>query len=356
MNLTPDALQSLSVKVVTMFMNKQASLSDAVAEVSLNQSLNPEQIKRLIEASNSIAYLRQLQSTSDRTFEFPVAEYNQVLSKMALPESLDTSPTTSPQVVEKQAEAQDFNFDFSEQEKVAMLAREVIGVKGGLEKMAFDKEELTYSLLQASGRLSKDPLALEKLTHVADEDSFKPLSSLLGKTGFEKSASVKEPAFGHIFKSSELKEAEALCGLYKQAVALLAKEKEMSDFYAKGLEILEKKAFLNPIAGAGWLIGKGITGAKNFATSTSKALINRSQLNKAVHRAQHINPKATKQDVLDKWHADAAIGGREVATKMNKFKPTPFAKMGVGTGLTLATAPLTEHKTNVWDTLHPKQY
>ena len=87
-DLTQELLQDIAVKVVSQFMTKQSSLSGAIADEAKAHELNPEQIKRVIEASNTIAYLRQLEDAHDRSFEFPVAEYRDVMGKMVLPDTV----------------------------------------------------------------------------------------------------------------------------------------------------------------------------------------------------------------------------------------------------------------------------
>ena len=84
-DLTPELLQDISVRVVSNFMTKQAGLSEGIAKEAKEMELNPDQIKRVIESSNTIAYLRQLEDATDRSFEFPVAEYNHVMGHLVLP-------------------------------------------------------------------------------------------------------------------------------------------------------------------------------------------------------------------------------------------------------------------------------
>ncbi|WP_274932984.1 hypothetical protein, partial [Francisella tularensis] len=63
------------------------SLSDGVAKVATRDSLNTEQISRVVEVVNQVAYLKFQQEASDKTFEFKVAEIPEVLTKMTTPSS-----------------------------------------------------------------------------------------------------------------------------------------------------------------------------------------------------------------------------------------------------------------------------
>lgn len=80
-----EQLQKLAVEVVSKYVNSGISLNDGIASVAKEQSLNLEQIKRLVESSNQLAYLKLLDSASDRTFEFPVADFETVKGLVTTP-------------------------------------------------------------------------------------------------------------------------------------------------------------------------------------------------------------------------------------------------------------------------------
>lgn len=86
--LTSERLQQIAVDCVTQFISKQASLNEAIAKEAMDLELNADQTKRVIEASNTIAYLRQLEKSADRTFEFDVADYNKVMTNMTMPDDM----------------------------------------------------------------------------------------------------------------------------------------------------------------------------------------------------------------------------------------------------------------------------
>ena len=136
MDLTPEALQNISVKVVSTYMLKQASLSEAIASEAKSLELNPEQIKRAIESSNTVAYLRQLEDAPNRSdLEFPVATYNDVMGRMVHEEKIKaqtleqlkkTNATTIP-VKGKQTIVKPLNTSFEDKIKNALTkAKEVV--------------------------------------------------------------------------------------------------------------------------------------------------------------------------------------------------------------------------------------
>lgn len=94
--LTPERLQEIAVGCVSQFIQKTASLNEAISKEAQALELNPDQTKRVIEASNTIAYLRQLEKSADRTFEFEVADYSKVMAHMCMPEDMLKSAGTPP--------------------------------------------------------------------------------------------------------------------------------------------------------------------------------------------------------------------------------------------------------------------
>jgi hypothetical protein len=249
--LTPEALQDISVKCVSKFMTKEASLSEVIAKEAQELELNSEQIKRVIETSNTLSYLRMIKDASDRTFEFPVAEYNQVLTKMAMPDSTLTvvvktaanSETTTDQT-ENSVKDQFENLPV--QEKMAMLRKEMLICREVLTKMAYDKETLKEELLAAAKLVNKDPLGLEKLAMVVEEDDY---DKMLALCNLEKKAGVNDL----VFLDSELINAKLVYSIYKEAETLLKTEAEMEDFLEKSAGVIT-----NVLSGAAGKIGQGI--------------------------------------------------------------------------------------------------
>ena len=56
-------------------------LGDSIAKTAKKQSLNPNQIQRVIELANSITHARLFQKEKDKTFTFPLAKLDDVLAK-----------------------------------------------------------------------------------------------------------------------------------------------------------------------------------------------------------------------------------------------------------------------------------
>lgn len=289
--LTPAILQEISVKCVSQYMSKQASLSEAICKEAMALELNPDQIQRTVEQVNTLAYLRQLEDAKDRTFEFPLADYKDVMAHMTLPEldksasedkekcdeddkkeekededkKKSKSDSESKEKSEDEAKKKDNPFErVSEQEKVAMLSREVLRCHQVLEKMAFDKEGLKIELVDNAALVGKSELALEKIAEVVAEEDF---DAMLALCGIEKKA-----AKNVVLTDDELLQARVTYSLYKEAKALVNQEAEMVEFVKRASALLEKEAFLGALAkGVGRMAGAGLNTAGRVAAGGAVA-------------------------------------------------------------------------------------
>ena len=228
MELTNDRLQNIAVKCVAQYMAKQASLSEGIAKEAQELELNPEQVKRVIETTNTVAYLRQLGDAPDRTFEFPVADYKTVMSRICLPEKRAEEEDEEEKKESKEEEKKESKEDEkkeseeaepSEQEKKAMLIMETRRCKEVLIKMAYDQEDLKQRLISAADSFRKDPFALEKLAEVVDEEDYSKMIKL---------CQISDRSLQDIVVTdSDVKEARKLYGLYKEAKISVAEETKL---------------------------------------------------------------------------------------------------------------------------------
>ena len=270
--LTPDLLQELSVRCASRYMAKQASLNEAIADEGRAMELNADQLQRVIETTNTVAYLRQLQDAPDRTFEFPVADYPGVMLKMAMPTDLfskEAEAKSSPTTQALPQPTSQVTPEFSQQEKVAMLSKELLKCAAVMDDILHEKARLTHTLLTKSASLGKSDFLLEKLAYVVDEEDFSPMANLLG---LEKTASLCKDL---VFTDKELDEVTSLYGHYKEAKALIQKEKSTEEFVKRAGSILNGAiGWIGSVIGRG--IGKGVGvlggGVKKAVTSPASSM------------------------------------------------------------------------------------
>lgn len=369
MDLTPDIVQNLSIKVVTRFMSKQASLDEAIASEAKSNELNPDQIKRIIEASNSIAYLRQLQDATDRTFEFPVASYDGVMQKLVLPENMDhrdgviaSDIGTAQVVAEKQAELiLDENKDYY----ISKIASEICRAKGSLEKFAHDKAALYMNITDLSLKVAQDKYAQEKIAMVTSDDSTKlvKIANLLPASNLATSL---------LFNKDELRDVTQLHDLYKQASDILEKEAEVLEFIENGEQFLKEAGFwggaLNFVKNPLESTSRGVAGAvgglgkKLFGGFSNRQAIGRAASSAEKNFSPEIKAKikagktTARDQVMDQFHQHSVTHGLPAAeAKFGFKKPGLVASIATPAVLTSAAfAPMMKHKTEVSSTLHPK--
>jgi hypothetical protein len=341
-DLTPSLLQAMSVRAVTSFMSKEASLTEAVAYEAKASELNPEQTRRLIEASNSIAYLRQLQDNTDRTFEFPVCRYEDVLNHMITPGVHVPRDAIVPEVISPLSKVATWSSCLTEHEKLAMISKEVISQKSYLTKLSYDKEECFYKINSAVKGLASEKNLMSKVAYVT-KDSPDDLARLRGLLGLTKSASEKV-----LFRDADLVRVEKLYGLLKQAEALVTEYNSVSASVGRATNALEKTAVFGFVGG---LIGKGIKGVSNLAVNTAK---NMSATSKGLDHMVGKVGIPNREAAISQYTSDAGMYGKDAAEAKHGFKLTTAGKLGVG-GIVSATAGLSlaKKEDSVWTKLHP---
>lgn len=396
--LTPERLQQIAVECVTQFISKQASLNEAIAKEAMDLELNSEQTKRVIEASNTIAYLRQLEKSADRTFEFEVADFGKVMATMCMPDDMLKAAGTPPWLDKDQdkkedskeddkgekkdksdkddskeeknkgedfgrnkngdkkdkdedkdekSESKDEDSDEEKQEKRAMLMKGYFSAKETLEKMAYDETSITMALVKAAGVVGKDRHGLEKLAAVVAAEDLDKTARLCG---LEKRAQEDI-----VVVARDLKDANAFYAVYKEAQAFLTKKAELADFVQRAETFLfkspvdlEKQAFLGMLArGVGYVAGRAVGALGGAAAGTVK---NFGAFSKASKRAGY---RSTAEGIKE---YDKIKGTQGLGAAYNKFggqKPGFGNRLVHSVGLTGALTATTglsmEHKNNVKD-------
>lgn len=248
-NFTPDFLKGVAVRVASQFLTNKKPLSSGVAEVATEYSLNNEQIKRLIEVVNQVTYLKLLPTADDRTFEFELAKYEDVLSLMTSPdpESLTmTDDTLSPIEIAAGAASdglakvasEEEAFDVGSQEKIAYLNKMVYSTRNQLEKIAEREVTLLDEIQKVVPQCREDESFMSKVAMVTDGDE--DLITKIARLVYDSS---KEWSTDGLFYEEELAQAKTTVGLLKEATELLKTKSELE-------EQLEKAAAIMPALNA----------------------------------------------------------------------------------------------------------
>jgi hypothetical protein len=245
-----ELIRNLSVKTVEGFLNDRVPLSVGIAKEASAHGFNPEQIKRTIEATNNIAYLKMLGEAQDRTFEFPVADYKEVLAHMVLPEGVphiaesqkEVQASAQTPVLEKtaadtKAAEREFILGLSKQAQFKLIETEYESNRKHLEHLNGYSSILAEKLIKQAQLVGKDPVAMDKLASVTEEDQFTQLSYLV--TGDVKA--YRDLGSYGMFKEASLRDVKELAALHKEARQVVDELKERKANHAR-LEPMVKKA------------------------------------------------------------------------------------------------------------------
>jgi hypothetical protein len=83
--LTEQTLEKLATTVVDRFFNEKVALTDGIVDAAQEENLNPEQVKRLVEATNNMTFLRKFNGAQDdeeRMSEFEPANASGALQRL----------------------------------------------------------------------------------------------------------------------------------------------------------------------------------------------------------------------------------------------------------------------------------
>jgi hypothetical protein len=280
--ITIQDLQDIAVKSTSDFFNDNIPLNQSLAKQASERGLNSEQLKRAVEATNTLTHLKSIEISQDRTSEFPVADYGQILKLAAVPNLTGTPPedkdgvdeTDSFGFVEKTASvnAAEDSLAYShpvlsQREIITHIFKQASLNERKLEDAKIELEIIGTTMLKKIAALKTDPEIVEHLS-----------ASSASKSYFEKTAALivgpgatRRDLPNGMFKVASLKDVEEFLSLYKKAEDLTAEIKwrqELHDRWVPQKETLTKQAFVGHIGEA---VGKGIA---KVVTAPFKALGN----------------------------------------------------------------------------------
>lgn len=250
-SISSDQIRDISIKTVEGFLNNKVPLSVGLAKQASMLELNPEQIKRSIEATNSIAYLKVLQLSDDRTSEFPLCKYAEVMAHIAMPNEVIVKKASA--VGKSTYQAQFVPTPLNDAESRVAFNKMASLNQGILQNLKDRAVTIVPEMIKLASTIKKDERALEKLATVSADSEFNALSTLVF-------GSIQIHSDTGLFKSAELKEVTSLKDLYKEAKELqvsIAEKQSLAD-----RSELVKVAFLGAaVEGFGKIVGKGLGAA-----------------------------------------------------------------------------------------------
>lgn len=178
MDMSVDFLKNVGAGVVAAFRTGGVPLTDGIVKVASENQLNAEQTARLVETVNQLAYLSGPHNSMDKTAEFPLANYEDVITAIITPPSLEKAAYYRPsplsllaEPLEKAAAAEEWA-PCPEEARIHM-EREFFAGRDNLKRMDLEEQNIVEGLLKAASVVGKDPDALSKIAALTAGDSQK---------------------------------------------------------------------------------------------------------------------------------------------------------------------------------------
>lgn len=187
MELNNENLKVMSARCVVA-LKGGTPLSTSISDVAIEYGLTKDQICRLIESSNQLAYLSELESSPDRTFEFEVATYEDVLANIMPSTGIDkcaskthTDPldlvSGSFASMEKVASAEKTIIQsMSREEVLRTLTKVASHERNRLDELKSTEYDSLVKIAQYREKIQRDPEALLKM---AQFDNGKSMSKIV---------------------------------------------------------------------------------------------------------------------------------------------------------------------------------
>jgi hypothetical protein len=103
---TESAIRDYANEAADAYLNGGVPLNDTIQKIASREDLNPEQICRVCETSNQDTFLSLFKGAEDKTFTFPLADPNEVMTSIREKEaSKNYSPTQMTKVERFQEKA-----------------------------------------------------------------------------------------------------------------------------------------------------------------------------------------------------------------------------------------------------------
>ena len=255
MNLTTETLKQMAAQVVAGANAGVHTMSEGIAKIACDQDMNVEQVKRLVEAGNQIAYLSKMASADDRTFEFQTANYDDVISIITAAPGVEKQASAykpSPLAIvltkpmEKKASAP-VEPQMDQKDMLVALRAECSKLVKQAQDLYMAQQDSMVDLIKQAEQLRRDQDVMEKIAFVAKDDpsQYAELCHLV--LGHVKAASrVRSFPAGDVLNVKSLQESVS------QSRDLVAKTKETEATLDKVASVLSqhtgmtKEAFIGP--------------------------------------------------------------------------------------------------------------
>lgn len=184
MDMSVDFLKNVGAGIVAAFRTGQGAitLNEGIVKAASDSQLNAEQVARLVETVNQLAYLSGPHVSMNKTAEFAMANYDQVIDAIFTPPAIEKAASlyrrpnplsllAEPMV--KEASEADYQFQLDPAEARKQAERAFFSGRDQLKRMDLDEVNIVEGLLKSAAVVQKDPDALNKIAALAGGDNRK---------------------------------------------------------------------------------------------------------------------------------------------------------------------------------------
>ena len=175
-------LKYMAARAVTEYLNQGKSLNKGVADIAVEHKLNQDQIARLVETTNKVAYVKVMETATDRAGSFPLASVQEVNELVVYPGNVEatmqkaaSASTRSPLEIVADLRAAPLEKQASEvvtgpsvAEVEANLHKVASYFRKSFENLAMEKENTLHSLTKVAHEIHTDRLAGAKILAKSD--------------------------------------------------------------------------------------------------------------------------------------------------------------------------------------------
>lgn len=291
--ITVQDLQNIAVECTSNFFNKNIPLNESLCKIASERDLNKDQLKRAIEATNTLTYLKNVEVSKDRTSEFKVADYDSIMKLASIPDNVqelqkqasstadmsnryDVTIEDTKNLIKTAEEKLSFSFpNLNEKEKLIHLRKYAQINDRALEKAQEDLEYTGLNLIKLAKEIRKNSQSKEFLSALdIDDERFEKIAELVLN---EKVKRLDYAKTSGLFKAAQLQSVKEFVDFYKVAEDLYSEieyRKTAKEKIRTHLDYMEKAAFGPAIA--------AITGMTRLLGSSlpRKIVVNKNLLTK----------------------------------------------------------------------------
>lgn len=253
-------LKYMAARAVTEYLNQGKSLNKGVADIAVEHKLNQDQIARLVETTNKVAYVKVMETATDRAGSFPLASVAEVNELVVYPGNVEatmqkaaSTGTRNPLSIvadlrapqlEKVAYEVDTGPSVADVE--ANLHKVASYFRKSFESLAMDKENTLHTLTKVAYELNADKLAGAKILATSN------FPEELCKVA---QVEILQNPLSRPFYAAELEKVAQLDALWATAKDLVIREAELEaqlekfasygTTFLKACKPLTKSAYIN---------------------------------------------------------------------------------------------------------------